>query len=144
MEDQYQVESVVRGYHVYHNVWDVIVDEKLVCAVETDNPRDRFAVGVYKNNNIVGHIPRKFSAVCSLFLRRGGVITSEIIGGRSYSHDLPQGGMEISCIYVFQGNEADVSKIKKFFAVVFPAGILNKDANNSYVPPPKKKKIDEN
>ena len=52
--------------------------------------------------------------------------------------------MEISCIYVFQGNEADVSKIKKFFAVVFPAGILNKDANNSYVPPPKKKKIDEN
>ncbi len=55
MEDQYQVESVVRGYHVYHNIWDVIVDEKLVCSVETDNPRDRFAVGVYKNNNIVGH-----------------------------------------------------------------------------------------
>ena len=44
----------------------------------------------------VGHLPKKISKVCLLLLRRGGIVRCEVTGGRSYSNDLPQGGLEIS------------------------------------------------
>ena len=136
MAHRYRIASVVRGYHVYQTVWDAVVGEMLVCAMERTNPYDRFAVGVYRNDSLVGHVPRKFSAACSLFLRRGSVILCEVIGGRSYSHDLPQGGLEIPCVYVFQGDETDISKIKKFFTVVYPVGLLNEDKPSDMDEPP--------
>ena len=51
---------------------------------------------------VVGHVPRKISAICSLFLRRGGRIQCEVTGTRQYSRDIPQGGLEIPCRYIFE------------------------------------------
>ena len=50
---------------------------------------------------IVGHVPRKFSAICSIFIRRGGSIVCIVSGSRRYSSNLPQGGLEIPCILKF-------------------------------------------
>ena len=75
--------------------------------------QDPYAVAIIKNDGIVGHVPRKMSAMCSLFLRKGGTIMCSITGPRQYSADLVQGGMEVPCIYDFCGEDADVGKVEK-------------------------------
>ena len=55
-------------------------------------------VAVVKANITVGHVPRKISSVCSIFLRRGGSITCQVTGRRRFSEDLSQGGLEIPCV----------------------------------------------
>ena len=54
---------------------------------------------------IVGHRP---STMCSIFIRRGGIIYYTGSERRKYSRDLPQGGMEIPCILHFAGNEREL------------------------------------
>ena len=64
------VESCIRGYHYYQNIWDPVVDEVLACVREDGNPHDRYAIAVYKDTRVVGHVARKISTVCCLFLRK--------------------------------------------------------------------------
>ena len=80
---------------MYKSVWNGIVRENLPCVAESSNTSDLYAVPVTKNGTIVGHVPRKVSDVCTIFLRKGGVILCEVTGSRMYSHDIPQGGLEI-------------------------------------------------
>ncbi len=70
----FEVEAMVRGYHVYEDIWDASIDEELLCAREPGNPCDRFAVAVVKSDQTVGHVPLKISSVCSQFLQHGGTI----------------------------------------------------------------------
>ena len=113
------LESIVRGYHVYRRIWEAVVGEELTCITEPDNRSDRYAVAVIKSDTTVGHVPRKFSAVCALFLNRGGTMICKVTGERLYSRDLPQGGMEIPCRYIFRGQSTDIEKVKKVFNLVF-------------------------
>ena len=68
---------------------------------------------------VVGHLPRKFSAVFSLFLRSHGGITCKVNGSRRFSRDLPQGGLENPCILMFSGQGSKVDIIVNF--VVLPS-----------------------
>lgn len=111
----FTVESMVRGYHVYSSIWEAEIDEILPCLRETNYLKDPFAVSVVKSSvGIVGHIPRLISSACSLFIRRGGSITCQVIGTRCYSRDLPQGGVEIPCTYTFTGDFTDTKRLEKF------------------------------
>ena len=56
----FSIESVIRGYHKYKDVWVAVVGE-LLCTREPTNREDRFAVAVPKDSNIVGHVPNKYS-----------------------------------------------------------------------------------
>ena len=109
----FDIEAMVRGYHVYQAVWDASIHEELLCAREADNLRDPFAVAVVKSHQTVGHIPMKISSVCSLFLRHGGTITCKVTGSRQHSQDLPQGGLEIPCTLTFEGGLKDINKAEK-------------------------------
>ena len=92
----FSVEAVVRGYHVYRDIWIAAVGEVLPCEREPINAVDRFAVAVKKGLDIVGHVPKKISSICAVFfLRRGGTIDCHITGCRRYSADLIQGGLEV-------------------------------------------------
>jgi len=44
--------------------------------------------------DIVGHLPREFSTLCTLFIELGGRITCHVNGRRQYSWDPSQGGLE--------------------------------------------------
>ena len=90
--ETFEKATCVRGYHVYNAVWEAVVGDELECRRETSNRVDRYAVVVVKDDTVVGHVPQKISYLCSLFLRRGGGITCQVIGARKYSTDLPQGG----------------------------------------------------
>ena len=51
---------------------EAVLGEILPCHRETANVSDRYAVAVLKDDVVVGHLPKKFSKMFSLFLRRGG------------------------------------------------------------------------
>ena len=87
--------SYIRGFgHVYQDNWTPILVEQLVCKNGPGNSRDRYAVAVCKaGDEIVGHLPRNISTMCSIFIQRGGIIYLTVSGRRQYSRDLPQSGI---------------------------------------------------
>ena len=44
MEFTYQVESVIRGHHIYKTVWTPFIGETLSLRIEDGNEQDSFAV----------------------------------------------------------------------------------------------------
>lgn len=112
-----EVPSMVRGFHEYQRIWSAAVGEALPCSREFGNVHDLFAVAVKRSGDIVGHVPKRISSICSSFLRRGGSITCRVTATRRYSADLPQGGLEIPCQLIFRGKKSDLSKIEKLMMV---------------------------
>ena len=76
------IEGCIRGYHVYKTNWNPFEGEELVCYKEANNLHDPYAVAVMKGNMIVGHVPRKISAACSLFLEKEDTTITCTITGR--------------------------------------------------------------
>ena len=69
--NQFQVPSVIRGYHVYRHKRSPVTGEELTCLREEGNDKDLYAVAVTKSgSSIVGHVPRRISAACALFLQK--------------------------------------------------------------------------
>lgn len=117
-----EFESMVRGYHAYKNVWDAVIGQTLPCQMESGNASDPYAVAVLQASVIVGHVPRAISAVCNLFLQRGGTITCRVTGAKRYSADLVQGGLEIPCKLIFTGDDKDIAKVQKLLNVAPSSG----------------------
>ena len=116
MEVERDIPCCVQGYHVYKEIWTAVIGETLSCTREPDNANDRYAVAVLKDGMIIGHLPRKISKVCSLFLRRGGSITCSVTGRKRYSTDLTQGGLEIPCLLLFKAGVKEIGKLNKLLA----------------------------
>lgn len=114
----FKMASCIQGFHVYQDNWTPIFGERLVCKNEPGNPRDRYAVAVYKGNEIVGHLPRNISTMSSIFIWCIGIINHKVLGGQQYSRDLPQGGMEIPCTLHFAGNESELKKVAQLFSSI--------------------------
>ena len=47
-----------------------MIHEKLLVKIEPTNPRDKNAVAIYKNNDLVGHMPYNLAPYLSGFLVR--------------------------------------------------------------------------
>ena len=77
--DGYERVLCIRGYHVYQAIWTAAIGEVLPCVRELTNTEDRYAVAVQRNGITVGHLPKKVSRICSLFLR-GGYIQLVVTG----------------------------------------------------------------
>ena len=79
-------------------IWTAVLGEVLITERELHNVADCYAVAVKKHSGeTVGHLPRKISRLCSMFIDQGGDITCVVTGNRRYSSDLAQGGLEIPC-----------------------------------------------
>ena len=114
-ETNFVVESCVRGYHVYQAVWpNPVLGEALTCARERGNRHDIFAVAVQKaDSTIAGHVPREISCICNLFICDGGTLDGSVNGSKRYSHDIPEGGMEIPCNYTFSDSAFLTEKTRR-------------------------------
>ena len=49
MEEELMIKLCVRGYHVYKDIQEAAIGEKLSCEQETRNTKDRYAVAVKKD-----------------------------------------------------------------------------------------------
>ena len=115
--------SCVRGYHVYQDRWAPVLNERLSCKHEPGNLEDPYAVAIVNAGTVVGHVPRKISTVCCMFLRKGGTIECTVTGSKQYSADLKQGGMEIPCKYSFRGETSIVQRLKKVIYPVYQSAV---------------------
>ena len=88
-----------------------MISEELPCEREYYNGHDPYAVAVKKDGVVVGHLPRTHSATFWSFLRSGS-ITCRVTGTQRYSRDLEQGGLEIPCALIFQGDSSRVERLK--------------------------------
>ena len=108
------ISSAVRGFHVYKAIWENPAPEELGCRREVGSSHDPLSVAVIKQiheeDTIIGHIPRRISALCNAFIRRGGTIQCTVDGSRRYSADLPQGGLEVPCKLLFQISTEELCK----------------------------------
>ncbi len=70
MADTYSfdIPSCIRGHHIYHEVWTPTIGERLECRREMTNIVDRYAVCVYKSEQLIGQLSKKISIICSWFL----------------------------------------------------------------------------
>ena len=55
-QKQYDLDSFVRGYHAYMDIWTPKVGyENLCLKSENENPHDKFAVAILLEEQILGH-----------------------------------------------------------------------------------------
>ena len=68
-----EVLSVIRGHHVYKEVWDAAIGDLLESAVDDRTEAkeyDKYAVGLYNKDTLVGHIPIEISSLCCHFINQ--------------------------------------------------------------------------
>ena len=61
--------------------------------------------------------------MCSTFLGRQGRIICEVTAPKRYSADLPQGGLEIPCRFIFHGPTKFVAKVRKLLQLARSSGL---------------------
>ncbi len=105
------LESAVRGFHEYQTIWKPKLGELLTTEPDPYNIHDKYAISVKRDHLIVGHIPIELSKFCYFFIKRGGIITVEVVDINRRISDLPQGGLEIPAQLIFVGSEKDVDKL---------------------------------
>ena len=92
---EFNFSAVVRGFHVYRDIWKPYESECLRCEYELDNLFDMFAIKVCLNDNIVGHLPREISRPTKFLLDRGAQVTATIRSNIRRRSPLFQGGLEV-------------------------------------------------
>lgn len=97
---------------MYKEIWEASCGQVFPCLREVGNAFDPFAVSVVRDSDIIGHVPRKISATCSLFLRNRGTVKCTVTGTRQFSRDLAQGGLEIPCQLTFEGEKKYIEKVQ--------------------------------
>ena len=111
MEDceDFAVDIVVRGHHVYTSVWTPFLGEVLRVEMEERNEEDRYAVAILKDGGVViCHVPRSFSKTFYFFLRQGGSTECKITGHRKFGN-----GLEVPCMYTLSGKLKYIKRLVK-------------------------------
>ena len=62
-----EIQSCIRGFHVYKEVRTPIMKEIHICSRESTNLHYLFTVKVLKSKTIIGNLPWSISSVCSHF-----------------------------------------------------------------------------
>ena len=106
----YEIDSVVRGHHVYKTIWTPVLSETLEVEQEVDNEHDDHAVAVVRRGSIVGHVPVEISRVCYYFLNHGS-ISCTVTGHRKKGK-----GLVVPCIYSFCGSSKNIKKLCSLLA----------------------------
>ena len=118
-----RISSYVRGYHAYMEVWTPVQDEMLLLKREPTNVADRNAVAVFKEDQVVGHVPFNLAPSISLFLKRdinkafAKVVGEKVNRGAGY-------GLEILCVYHLYGRKPYVDKMKELVDSLIASGLV--------------------
>ena len=72
------VESCVRGFHVYQDIWTPTAGGKLSCVTEDTSPMDPYAFAIKRRTEVIGHVPRTILAAC-FFLYKEAVFSAVLL-----------------------------------------------------------------
>ena len=79
-DDRFEFSLVIRGHHVYKDIFTPAIGKILQSRREPDNSYDSFAVAIIEDDTNVGHVLWNISVVCDLFLRKGGTVLCVVTG----------------------------------------------------------------
>ena len=108
----FQLDSFVRGHHVYFRSWAPTVGEFLPVKCKILNEYDPFAVAIWKDGEVVGHVPRSLNKVTSFFLNYDGNVAFREVTGRRVNRRVGF-GMEVPCVYRFYGRLAHIEILQE-------------------------------
>ena len=54
--ESYSIDSVIRGYYIYKDIWAAPIGAILCCERESFNPSDPYAVATLNGTVVVGHV----------------------------------------------------------------------------------------
>ena len=83
--DSYIHHIYIRSYYQYQEIWTPILGECLSSSRELGNRHDPFCIK--EGIGTVGHVPKKISSTCAMFLQLGGTIAYRVAGNGRYSRD---------------------------------------------------------
>ena len=72
----------MRGYHAYMEIWTPVVGEMLVVRIEPTNRHDIHVVAIYRDTEIVDHVPYNLAPKMSAFFMRNEAF-ADITGAKS-------------------------------------------------------------
>jgi len=58
MCDRFEYSSVIRGHHIYKDIFTSTIGKTLQNQREPNNDYNSFAVAIIENDTIVGHVPQ--------------------------------------------------------------------------------------
>ena len=91
----------LRGFHVYKELWNPKLNEKLETIHEENNPHDRYAVAAIRKTVsrlrpvVVGHLPREISRFTRFIILHGATVKVKVSETKYRRSPLIQGGLEI-------------------------------------------------
>ena len=112
----------IRDYHAYM-LWTPVQDEMLILKCKPTNVADRNAVTVFKEDQVVGHVPFNLAPSISLFLKKdinkafAKVVGDKVNRGGGY-------GLEIPCIYHLYGPKPYIDKMKELVDSLIASGLV--------------------
>ena len=69
-QNQNDLDSFVRGYHAYMDIWIPKVGEENFCLKsENEKELDKFVVAVVLEERILGHVPKNLSKIFHQFMK---------------------------------------------------------------------------
>jgi len=118
-----EIDSYIRGYHAYKDVWIPVQGETLLVKREPTNTRDANAVAIYKEATVVGHVPYNLATCLSHFLRREvNKAFAEVTGGR-----INRGagyGLEVPCKYRLYGAKPYIDTMQELVDSLVSTGLI--------------------
>ena len=79
------------------------------------NAHDMFAVAVYRDGSVVGHLPREIAQTCWYFLKKAdSKILCKLTEKRQLSsvHGI---GLVVPCVYTFTGKPKNIERLISLF-----------------------------
>ena len=120
------LQSYVRGYHVYMNIWNATINDFLQFKIEENNEFDHWAVALLHDDcleeKVVGHAPIHLSKIFYRFLKLPFSSISAVVIGKRVNRGAGDGLKQDSSEYRFFGDKRAVSwaenQVKKIEKIV--------------------------
>ena len=106
-----EIDSFIRGFHEYKDIWQPVVGEMLLLRKEPTNIKDRLAVCVQKEGQVVGHVPRNLAPLLFYFLDRDVCKGFAEVTAVPLNHGAGM-EMEVPCVFRLYGPESYVKRLK--------------------------------
>ena len=112
-----EIQTYIKGHHVYKDIWTPEIGEQLKVRIEPDNCVDKYAVCVEKDKKVVGYLKKgesgKFAKIIFHFLR-SDPYSSCISTISEKTCNLEDGeGLQVPCQLDMTGQQQYVNTIKQ-------------------------------
>ena len=104
-----EIYSCLRGYHAYMEIWTPVMG---VVKIEPTNRHDTHSVAIYRDAEIVGHVPYNLAPRMSAFFMRENKVFAGITGANVNRE--ARYGLEVPCVNHIYGPNVYVDKMKAF------------------------------